>query len=52
MSKLHDDERFKHVNYYYTDISVTFARIRRKMKEEAERKAEEEKNVVPLRKTK
>ena len=40
---------FKYVPSAKTDVRKTWARIRREMAEEAERKAEEEKNVVQLK---
>ena len=43
MGKLLNDEGFKHVDYYQTDVRKTFARIRKQQAEEkATREREEE----------
>ncbi len=42
MSKLHNDDRFKHVNYQVTNLEKTFARIR---KQQAEEKAARERDA-------
>jgi len=43
MKKLNDDNHFKNVNYYATDLTKTFARIRKQM---AEQKAQQEKDAT------
>jgi hypothetical protein len=48
MSKMNDDERFKHVDYRHTDLRKTFARIRAKQKEEAAAKVDREAAAVEL----
>ena len=39
MSKLHHEERFRHVNYHATDVTKTWARERKRL---AEVKAQQE----------
>lgn len=46
MSKLNNDENFKHVSYHATDLRKTFARVRKQQAEEkaAREAAKEETN--------
>lgn len=39
MGKLNNDENFRHINYYETDLRKTFARVR---KQQAELKAKQD----------
>lgn len=38
MKQLPDDPRFRYVSLYHTDVAKTFARVRRQIKEEKERR--------------